>query len=91
MTRQEERGCIAILRGKLRRFGIALFWCHWGYFAGIWFGGLFFGAAMDNSQTMGSSLVMGGIGAIVLAVTIVWHLYRIARGWIALSSRRAVP
>lgn len=55
------------------------------------FGGLFFGAAIDNSQTMGGSLVMGGIGAIVLAVTIVWHLYRIARGWIALSSRRAVP
>lgn len=54
-------------------------------------GGLFFGAAFDSNHTMGGSFIVGALGGLIIVATALWHLYRIIRGWIALSNGRAVP
>ena len=54
-------------------------------------GGLFFGAAVDSNHTMGGSFIVGALGGLIIVATVLWHLYRIIRGWIALSNGRAVP
>ncbi|WP_435978648.1 DUF4870 family protein [Psychrobacter sp. DM4] len=45
--------------------------------------------ASDNIA-IGSVLLIG-FGLVIIAVTFVWHLYRIVRGWIALTDKRPVP
>lgn len=54
-------------------------------------GGLFFGAAFNSNHTLGGSFIIGALGGLMIVVTLLWHLYRIVRGWIALSNGRAVP
>lgn len=54
-------------------------------------GGLFFGAAFNSNNTMGGSFIVGVLGGLIIVATLLWHLYRIVRGWIALSNGRAVP
>lgn len=54
------------------------------------FGGLLFGALVDSGATMGGSLLLGMAGLFLTGITLLWHLYRIVRGWIALTNRRPV-
>lgn len=44
----------------------------------------------NSSVGWGGSLI-GTLGLAVTSFTILWHLYRIIRGWIALAQRKAVP
>ncbi|MGP4713117.1 hypothetical protein [uncultured Psychrobacter sp.] len=37
------------------------------------------------------SILLTGFGLIIIIVTFIWHLYRIVRGWIALTDNRPVP
>lgn len=46
--------------------------------------------AESNNLAIGSGLFTG-LGILIILFTVVWHLYRIARGWIALSDKRPVP
>lgn len=55
------------------------------------FGGLFVGALAESRGAMGGGFLVGVAGGLLMAVTVIWHLYRIARGWIALANKRAVP
>lgn len=55
------------------------------------FGGFVFGAALDSGNAMGGGVLVGFLGGFIFVLTLLWHLYRIVRGWIALSNRRPVP
>ena len=57
----------------------------------VGFGGFVVGATMESNGTMGGSMLLGIAGGLLLAVVVLWHLYRIIRGWIALANRRPVP
>lgn len=46
--------------------------------------------ADSNNLAIGSGLFTG-LGILIILFTVIWHLYRIARGWIALSDKRPVP
>jgi len=46
--------------------------------------------AESNNLAIGSGLFTG-LGILIILFTVIWHVYRIARGWIALSDKRPVP
>ena len=52
-----------------------------------------FGISMmaDSDNIAVGSVFLASLGFIVMGVTFIWHLYRIVRGWIALTDGRAVP
>jgi uncharacterized membrane protein len=39
----------------------------------------------------GATMWMFGLGMIIVGVVIVWYVYRIAKGWLALNDAKAVP
>lgn len=45
----------------------------------------------EFNSIVGASLVATLFGAFVLLIGYVWNLYRIVRGWIALTSKKSVP
>ena len=52
-----------------------------------------FGVSMlaeTNNIAIGSVL-LASLGFIIMGFTFIWHLYRIVRGWIALTDGRLVP
>lgn len=54
------------------------------------FGGAFFGTmANSNAVASGSGLMML-LGFLIGGATILWHIYRLVRGWIALANRQAI-
>ena len=52
-----------------------------------------FGVSMfaDSSNIAIGSLLLASFGFIIMVLTFIWHLYRIIRGWIALTDERPVP
>ncbi|MGE6796325.1 MULTISPECIES: DUF4870 family protein [Psychrobacter] len=52
-----------------------------------------FGVSMfaDSSNIAIGSFLLVSIGFIIMGLTFIWHLYRIVRGWIALTDGRPVP
>ena len=52
-----------------------------------------FGVSMmaDSGNIAVGSVLLASLGFIVMGVTFIWHLYRIVRGWIALTDGRPVP
>ena len=52
-----------------------------------------FGVSMfaDSSNIAIGSLLLASFGLIIMALTFIWHFYRIVRGWIALTDGRPVP
>lgn len=55
------------------------------------FGGAFIGTLANSNGVAGGSGLLMVLGFLLGGVSIVWHLYRLVRGWIALSNRRAIP
>lgn len=77
---------------QIKTFWYSIFFWMIGFIMVIFAtGGLFFGAAFDSNHTMGGSFIVGALGGLIIVATVLWHLYRIIRGWIALSNGRAVP
>ncbi len=54
-------------------------------------GGFGFSAIMDSNHMVAGSLIFAFLGVAIIGITVIWHLYRIVRGWIALTSQRPVP
>lgn len=52
-----------------------------------------FGVSMmaDSGNIAVGSVLLASVGFIIMGVTLIWHLYRIVRGWIALTDGRPVP
>jgi len=52
-----------------------------------------FGVSMfaDSSNIAIGSFLLAGFGVLIMLFTFIWHLYRIIRGWIALTDSRPVP
>jgi uncharacterized membrane protein len=52
-----------------------------------------FGVSMmaDSGNIAVGSILLASVGFIIMGVTFIWHLYRIVRGWIALTDGRPVP
>ncbi|WP_227686640.1 DUF4870 family protein [Psychrobacter fozii] len=52
-----------------------------------------FGISMlaDSDHIAIGSLLLAAFGFLIMVFTFVWHLYRIVRGWIALTDGRPVP
>ena len=46
--------------------------------------------AESNHMAFGSFFLVG-VGLFIIGITVIWHLYRIIRGWIALTDNRPVP
>lgn len=55
------------------------------------FGASLFGLLAGSSTVAGGSGIMGMLGMVLLGFVVLWHLYRMIRGWIALANGRAVP
>ncbi len=45
----------------------------------------------DSGNLALGSILLTGLGLLIMVFTFVWHLYRIVRGWIALTDNRPVP
>ncbi len=56
----------------------------------IGFGGAFIGAMLSNNTALGGSSLLGLSGVVVMLLVFCWYLYRIVKGWIALSSQQEV-
>ena len=54
-------------------------------------GGLGVSIFAESGHIAAGSFGLFTIGLIIIGLTIVWHLYRIVRGWIALADKRPVP
>ena len=52
-----------------------------------------FGVSMfaDSNNIAIGSVLLASLGFIIIGFTFIWHLYRIVRGWIALTDGRPVP
>ena len=52
-----------------------------------------FGVSMlaDSGNIAIGSTLLAGFGLLIVTFTFIWHLYRIIRGWIALTDDRPVP
>lgn len=76
---------------------IKTFWYSlvWGVVAAalLFFAGLmiFAGVFNANQELTLVAIAMGIVGVLMLLVNVIWHLYRIIRGWIALNDGRPVP
>ncbi|WP_182406632.1 hypothetical protein [Psychrobacter sp. GP33] len=57
----------------------------------IAFGGIGFSVLSDSGNLALVSILLTGLGLMIIAFTFIWHLYRIVRGWIALTDSRSVP
>ena len=55
------------------------------------FGVLGIGTLANSSGMTYGSIALGGFGIFIIGITVIWHLYRIVRGWIALTDSRPVP
>ena len=49
------------------------------------------GIFAESTFTTFGSFLLAGAGLFIIGITILWHLYRIIRGWIALTDNRPVP
>lgn len=54
-------------------------------------GGLGISVMADSDHLAIGSVLLTGLGLLIVAFTFIWHLYRIVRGWIALTDNRPVP
>lgn len=54
-------------------------------------GGVGLSVWYDSSLVVGSSLWLLAAGVLIVVFTILWHLYRVVRGWIALADKRSLP
>ncbi|WP_367110307.1 DUF4870 family protein [uncultured Psychrobacter sp.] len=54
-------------------------------------GGLGVSVFADSGSLALSSILLTGLGLLIMAFTFIWHLYRIVRGWVALTDNRPVP
>lgn len=54
-------------------------------------GGLGVSVFAESGQMAFGSLLMVVLGVAIMGFSVLWHLYRIIRGWIALTDGRAVP
>ncbi|GAA0319687.1 DUF4870 family protein [Psychrobacter aestuarii] len=66
------------------------------FIAGIWcmvssVGGIGIGIAADMGDIVQGSGMLFFIGLLIMGFAVIWHLYRIIRGWIALADGRPVP
>lgn len=55
------------------------------------FGVAFFGLVANSISIFGNSFWVGVVGAVLLVAVVIWHFYRMVRGWVALSNGKAVP
>lgn len=54
-------------------------------------GGLGVSVMVDSGNAAIVSILLTGLGLMIIFFTVIWHLYRIIRGWIALTGNRPVP
>lgn len=54
-------------------------------------GGLGISVMADSGNAAMGSFLLVGLGLLILIFTVIWHIYRIVRGWIALTDNRPVP
>lgn len=54
-------------------------------------GGLGVSVIADSGNIAIGSVLLIGLGLLIIVFTVIWHIYRIARGWIALTDNRPVP
>lgn len=45
----------------------------------------------DSNNIAIGSVLLAVFGVLIMIFTFIWHLYRIVRGWIALTDGRPVP
>ena len=54
-------------------------------------GGLGVSILVDSGNSVWLLFLLTGLGVMIIFFTVIWHLYRIIRGWIALTGNRPVP
>ncbi|MEN6670541.1 hypothetical protein AAJP47_09215 [Psychrobacter sp. B38] len=54
-------------------------------------GGVGVSVLADSGNVAIGSILLAGLGLIIMTFTFIWHLYRVVRGWIALTDNRPVP
>ena len=54
-------------------------------------GGLGVSFLVNSSNSVWLLFLLTGLGVMIIFFTVIWHLYRIIRGWIALTANRPVP
>ncbi len=57
----------------------------------IGLGGLGLGVFSDSSNVALGSTGLAAFGGLIILFAFIWHIYRIVKGWIALTDKRPVP
>lgn len=54
-------------------------------------GGVGVSVLADSGNIAIGSVLLAAFGLLIMTFTFIWHLYRVIRGWIALTDNRPVP
>lgn len=54
-------------------------------------GGVGVSVLADSGNIAIGSVLLAAVGLLIMTFTFIWHLYRVIRGWIALTDNRPVP
>ena len=77
---------------QIKTFWYSIVWFVIGVLIVIFaLGGFGVGMFADSGNIAISSVLFASLGFIMMGFTFIWHLYRIVRGWIALTDGRPVP
>ncbi len=77
---------------QIKTFWYSIVW----FFIGVMIivfalGGVGVSVLADSGNVAIGSILLAGFGLLIMTFTFIWHLYRVVRGWIALTDNRPVP
>lgn len=77
---------------QIKTFWYSIFWFIIGSVMVLSaFGVLGVGMLAESNNMAFGSFFIAGLGVFIIGIAFIWHLYRIIRGWIALTDNRPIP
>jgi uncharacterized membrane protein len=77
---------------QIKTFWYSIVWFFIGIIIIIFaLGGVGVSVLADSGSIAIGSVLLAGFGLLIMTFTFIWHLYRVVRGWIALTDNRPVP
>jgi uncharacterized membrane protein len=77
---------------QIKTFWYSIVWFAIGALLIVFALGSFGVSVMADSGNLAlGSVLLTGLGLLIMVFTFIWHLYRIIRGWVALTDGRPVP
>lgn len=77
---------------QIKTFWYSIVWFFLGIIIIVFaLGGVGVSVLADSGNIAIGSVLLAAFGLLIMTFTFIWHLYRVIRGWIALTDNRPVP